>query len=215
MKNYKYCLFDAVGTLIHKPKFYLKFQEVIAKHGFEIDNEDLLFKHKVLIETIEFPDRTSENFYKNFNFNLLQVLGISPTKILLEEIFENCKNLEWERTTSSKILKEIGLPLVVVSNFNSSLSLILTNLYGNIFSDIIISENIKVRKPNIEFYKYSLEKLGVKPKQCVYTGDSFKLDFIPSSNISLDFYLFDPINFYKVKAKKISKISQLKNKLFL
>ena len=134
---------------------------------------------------------------------------------MLEEIFENCKNLEWERTTSSKILKEIGLPLVVVSNFNSSLSLILTNLYGNIFSDIIISENIKVRKPNIEFYKYSLEKLGVKPKQCVYTGDSFKLDFIPSSNISLDFYLFDPINFYKVKAKKISKISQLKNKLFL
>jgi FMN phosphatase YigB (HAD superfamily) len=213
MKNYKYCLFDAVGTLIHKPKFYLKFQEVIRKHGFEIGNEDLLFKHKFLIETIEFPDRTNEDFYKNFNFNLLQVLGIPPTNILLKEIFENCKNLKWERTTSSKILKEIGLPLVVVSNFNSSLSSILIDLYGNIFSDIIISENIKIRKPNVEFYKYSLGTLGVKSQECLYIGDSFKLDFIPSSSISLDFYLFDPINFYKAKAKKISKISQLKKEL--
>ena len=93
MPKYKYVLFDVAGTLLHKPSFFDKILSILKNKGYKISKDDLIFKHKLLSETIKFPDRTNEEFYNIFNSELLYSLGILPDNGLLNEIFTNCSYL--------------------------------------------------------------------------------------------------------------------------
>lgn len=208
----KILLFDAANTLIHKPSIWMKIQEVLDKHQFFVEIQELKLRHKTLSEVIDFPDKTSRDFYMQFNAELLLSLGIIPTDELLDEIFNNCTYQPWEPFEDCEFLKELNIKKAILSNFNSSLVGLIEQLIGkNIFDEIIISENENCRKPSLEFYKIAINRLKTEPEDILYIGDSLKLDLIPAKKMGIKTVLIDRDNIYKSSKERISNFRELNN----
>jgi len=207
--NIKYILFDAANTLIHKPALWDKIQEVLTAHQISVNPRALKYNHKLLSEFVTFPDRTSAEFYASFNKELLLSLGIIPTTQLLDDIFRNCTYMPWEKFDDTSWLATAPVPIGVLSNFNNNLRDLLSNLFGNVFTDIIVSEEVNVRKPDTAFYQHAIDKIGLHPSEILYVGDSIKLDIIPAGKMGLNPILIDRDDFFTTHipvAKKLSDI---------
>ena len=136
----KYILFDVSGTLLYKPEVIHNLHEVLHINGIKVEIESLKIKHKVLTETILFPDRTDEKFYNNFNSNLIYSVGGIPNEKLLKQLFDACTYRPWVKYQDTNVLNEIDLPIGILSNFNSTLQEKLIEHFGNIFKDVLVSE---------------------------------------------------------------------------
>lgn len=210
MSRIKYIFFDAANTLIHKPSLWQNYLKVLKEFGYEIQEKDLKVKHKILSECIDFPDITSKQFYDEFNMQLINALGIVHTQTMIDEVFESCKYLPWEVFEDIHYLETLNqYDLGICSNFNSGLRPLVKDLMPNIaFKHIIISEDVGVAKPELEFYKIALKETGLKANEILYIGDSIKLDIIPALEVGFNVKLIDREGVY-LNAK--SRIESLKN----
>ena len=207
----KYIYFDVAGTLLEKPLLYANIQKSLADFGYDITIKDIKIKHKLVSELIHFPDRTDEMFYTKFNSEFLYVLGIVPTEKLLKSIFKNCTYLNWQAFEDTQILREINIPMGVISNFNTSLRDKLEHFFGPIFKDVFVSEELGVAKPNIAFYQEALNKIQLKPSEVLYIGDSVRLDYEPAYKIGFNVLIIDRDNFYPNLKYKISNLAEIPN----
>lgn len=205
----QYIFFDVAGTLLGKPTLYSIIKKTLLDFGYEIGLDEIKNKHKLLSEVIHFPDRTDELFYKKFNSELLYLLGIIPNEELVNAIFKNCTYLPWEAFEDTQILKELNLPLGVISNFNTSLKDKLQQFFGPVFQDVFVSEELGVAKPNIEFYQKALEKIPFDAQEVLYVGDSVKLDLEPASKLGFKVLLIDRDNFYPKLKNSISNLTEI------
>ena len=207
----KYIYFDVAGTLLEKPMLYANIQKSLADFGYDITIKDIKIKHKLVSELIHFPDRTDEMFYNKFNSEFLYVLGIVPTEELLKSIFKNCTYLPWQAFEDTQILKEINIPMGVISNFNTSLRDKLEHFFGPIFKDVFVSEELGVANFNIAFYQGALNKIQLKPSEVLYIGDSVRLDYEPAYKIGFNVLIIDRDNFYPNLKYKISNLAEIPN----
>lgn len=206
----KYLLFDVAGTLLHKPSFYLKVAEVLNSSGFNIDEKTIKYNHKILSESIIFPDRTNKEFYRVFNKELLYSFGIIAHDELLENIFNKCSYLPWEKFEDTTFLSEIKLPMGIISNFNSSLKEKIILHFDVQFSNIFVSEELGVAKPSPEFYQKALKIIGIEPSEILYVGDSIKLDVEPAKKLGINAYLIDREGYFLNHKNRISILSEIK-----
>lgn len=206
----KYILFDVAGTLLYKPSFYQKMGEVLQQFGYAVEEKTIKYHHKILSESIFFPDRTSADFYSHFNREFLYSLGIIPTEAMLGAIFSTCSYLPWEPFADTAFLKEINVPMGIISNFNSTLKEKLKSFFDVTFTDIFVSEELGVAKPSLEFYGKALEKIGIEPKDIIYVGDSVKLDLEPALSIGMNAFLIDRENYFPQQKQRISALTDLK-----
>ena len=204
-------VFDAVNTLIYKPDLYIKIQNVLIKNNHEIDLKEIKLKHLFLSEIIIFPDRTNYEFYLHFNREYLILLGIMPTNIIIEELFKECSYLDWGKFEDTSVLNQFTCNKYIISNFNSSLKNTIDSLFPSTFKDIYISEMLKVRKPNKEFYLQSFNEIlkQEKNEEIIYIGDSFRLDYIPVEEMNLKSILIDRNEFYNSNIRKIKSLNEL------
>lgn len=209
VKKIAYILFDAANTLIHKPELWSSFQSVFSKYGHILADEKLKLHHKILSETIIFPDRTTKEFYFFFNGELLMSLGIVPTKKMLDDLFQACSYLPWSCFEDAYWLKESTVKMGILSNFNNNLPDIVIKLFGNIFTEIIVSESVEVRKPDLKFYTLASEKIGISPNDILYVGDSLKLDIIPATEAGFNCNLIDRNGIYLNFENRISSLNNL------
>ena len=211
--NVKYVLFDVAGTLLYKPTILSNIQQVLIKSGYKIAEKDLSLKHKLLSEIIHFPDKTDKIFYSYFNSELLFSLGIVPNEVLLNAIFDSCSYLPWEKFEDTTIFKEINVPIGIISNFNSSLKDKLTGFFGDIFTDVFVSEQIGFAKPKLAFYEYVLHQIKVNPENILYIGDSIKLDIKPAKELGIKTLLIDRNDFFPLHKERILSLQELKRYL--
>lgn len=209
----KVILVDAANTIIHKPVLWTKINEVLVSHSIFITIEDVKSKHKIISELINFPDRTNEEFYKQFNSELLLSLGIIPSEVLLKDLFKACTYLPWEAFDDVQHLNILNYKKAVLSNFNSGLEDLLKKTVSVNFDTIVVSEIEKVRKPQVEFYENAVTKLGVMPNEIVYIGDSLKLDMIPAVTIGMNILLIDRDNHYPHFKNRINSFGELAVKI--
>ncbi len=207
----KYILFDVAGTLLHKPSFYIKMGEVLGQFGYETDQRILKLHHKTLSESIFFPDRTNADFYKMFNRELLYSLGIIPTDAMLDAIFNACSYLPWEKFGDTDYLKQIAVPMGIISNFNSTLKEKLKSFFDVEFTDIFVSEELGVAKPSLDFYGKAIEQIGIDPKEIVYVGDSVKLDLEPALALGMNAFLIDREHNFPMQKRRIGSLTDLKS----
>lgn len=206
----EYVLLDVSGTILHKPVLFFKLQKVLEDFGYVVDLKKIQYNHKLLSETIKFPDRTDAAFYQYFNTELLFSLGILPTGELLGAIFDACTYLPWEKYDDTEVLHSINKPIGILSNFNSGLEDKLNNFFGPIFQDIFVSEIVGKSKPSIEFYEYALKKLNIEAQKILYIGDSFKLDFKPAKELGFTTFVIDREGFYNNSLDTISSLYEIK-----
>lgn len=209
-KMIKYLLFDVSGTLLYKPKLISKISEVLNSFGYFIPKEEISYKHKLLTEITDFPDRTNSDFYRKFNSSFLYLIGIIPNDKILNKIYEQCSYLKWDKYDDTHVLNSIDLPMGIISNFNSSLNEKLNYFFNKMFSDIFISEEIGISKPDINFYKNFLKTIEYEPDQILYIGDSIRLDIEPSVKLGMKSVLIDRDGFYSKSDLIINNLEEVK-----
>lgn len=205
----KYIFFDVSGTILGKPSLFQKINDTLNSFGYFISLEELKFKHKLLSEVIHFPDRTDESFYNHFNSELLRLLAIIPNEELLTAIFKNCTYLPWEKFEDTKILSEIDIPMGIISNFNTSLKDKLNQFFGPVFQDVLVSEELGIAKPKVEFYQKALARIGYQSSEVLYIGDSIKLDIEPATELGIKSLLIDRDGFYQKSTHKINGLNEI------
>ena len=73
-------------------------------------------------------------------------------------------------------------PMVLVSNFYGNVGVVLQEFgLDKLFSHIVESAVVGVRKPDSKIFTLGVEALGMKPAETVVVGDSFYKDIVPAS----------------------------------
>jgi putative hydrolase of the HAD superfamily len=89
-------------------------------------------------------------------------------------------------------LKDDGLKLGVISNFDYRLYRILDGLdLTRYFDSIIISSEAGYAKPRREIYDAALACAGVTAREAMHVGDSEHLDFVPAAALGMAAVLVD------------------------
>jgi len=202
-------LFDAANTLIYKPDLFENVARVLMKNDVKFDFIELKKQHKFISELINFPDKTSRDFYKTFNNEWLYSIGVMPNDALLEEIFTSCSYLPWSPFSDTNNLYKLDVKKAIISNFHGGLNQIIDKYYPSIFDNMIVSEIENIRKPSIQFYQRAIEKLNCRPEEIIYIGDSIKLDIVPALKLGIKAWLIDRENYYPNFYRRISTLNDI------
>lgn len=203
-------LFDLANTLLYKPSFFTRFLSVLDHHGYSIPMPDFVAKHRWLSEVILFPDKTSKDFYAEFNAKLLLSLGIEPKHDLLDELFSACTYLPWEAFQDTYVLGNLKASKAILSNWDESVHEKVESFFPGQFHAVFGSALSGVRKPDNAFFQKAIEELGVNPSKIIYVGDSLKLDIFPALGLGIDAILIDRNNDYPFyRGKKIHSLEEL------
>jgi putative hydrolase of the HAD superfamily len=101
--------------------------------------------------------------------------------------------LKPEATAALHRLKEKGLGLGVISNFDSRLYRILETLeLKPLFDSITISSEAGFAKPRREVFEMALAKHRLQPAEAMHVGDSVRLDFEAAAAVGMSAVLVDP-----------------------
>jgi putative hydrolase of the HAD superfamily len=102
----------------------------------------------------------------------------APWQPLLEDLYAAFAAADvWhpypEAISTLSRLREVGIPLAVISNWDRRLPEILDNLgFSEFFGVVSVSSVIGFEKPSIEIFKCTLDGLGVSASGTIHVGDS-------------------------------------------
>lgn len=206
----KAVFFDVANTLLQKPDLYPTMERVLQFHGVNVPRPTLVDRHRLLSEAILFPDRTSAEFYREFNGQLLRALGVVPTDELLDALFSACTYLPWAPFPDTTHLATIEHAIGVLSNWDTSLSKRLA-LFGNVhFEWVLGSAEQHVRKPDAAFFQKVLAITGLEPGEIAYIGDSIRLDIEPALRLGMNAILIDREGLYPhATVRRIATLAEI------
>jgi FMN phosphatase YigB (HAD superfamily) len=206
----KSVFFDVANTLLEKPDLFRRISATLNRHGHEIGEEELKHAHKFLSEAFIFPDKTSREFYTEFNSHLLYSLGIAPSDILLQEIFESCTYLPWHPFDDTSALSMIPIPMGILSNWDSSLRDKLKQHFPVEFKWVLCSQDEGIKKPDPLFFKRMMDESGFRANEILFVGDSMKLDIHPALQLGIHAVLIDRMNhFPRANVARIQDLKQV------
>lgn len=86
-------------------------------------------------------------------------------------------NLVHGALESLKALRNMGIKLAIVSNFDTRLKPLLEdmNVYS-LFDAVVVSAEVSAEKPNPVIFTRAVQELGVEPHECVHVGDDRRND---------------------------------------
>lgn len=202
---YKDFIWDADGTLLDTiPGIMSCFKKIINEHNKEIDDFELkkiesIYKKqnsKMCIKYIEEKYNISlDDFDERY-------------KILSndDEIIKNVKLIEYGMEICKKI-KESGKRNFIISNKDEALIKILEKFKVlEYFEDVIFigKYNIFVKKPEVDAFKYLIDKYDLNPEETLSIGDR-DVDVIASQKVNMKTCLFNPLEGFKTKPDHIIK----------
>jgi len=187
---------DVANTLLHKPDLYPTIRKVLCDAGIDVPEKEIASRHRLLSEALEFPDRTSRDFYQQFNAQFLRSLGVAAEPALLDAIYAACSYLPWAQFPDAACLTTINHPLGVLSNWDRSLPDKLHSLTGLEFRWVLGSEDQQVRKPDPVFFEKMIQAAACPAPGIVYVGDSVRLDIEPALRLGIRAYLIDRDDLY-------------------
>ena len=186
----KAVFFDAAGTLI-KPARSVgeSYAAIAAKHGKEVSSTNITERFRTCFDAaprLAFPGATEDtvaalerDWWKSL---VAQVFEPWSPFVRFEEYFAelfayfaspNAWTLYPEVLETLTSLKERGLILDVISNFDSRLVRILDGLgAGAQFENIFVSSRVGYAKPDRRIFNAALSYHGLAPAQALHVGDS-------------------------------------------
>jgi putative hydrolase of the HAD superfamily len=108
-------------------------------------------------------------------------------------------------------LRDKGLKLGLVTNsFKQDLDYVLGELgLEKWFNTIACIDSCNCTKPNKEIFLYALNKLGVKPSESLFIGDSVVHDYEGALNVGIKSLLIDREGIIPNRYDKISSLTEL------
>lgn len=192
----KTIFFDVANTLLEKPNLFTQITTQLENYGYSVSVNEVRYVHKMISEAYVFPDRTSIEFYTDFNLHFLYALGIAPTEQLIKDLFEACTYMEWTPFDDTMALHHITLPIGILSNWDSSLKNKLARYFTIDFKWVLCSQDEGIRKPNPLFFQKMVEYSGFQAAQILFVGDSLKFDVHPALKLGIPAVLIDRHNHF-------------------
>jgi len=186
----KAVFFDAAGTLI-KPARSVgeSYAAIAAKHGKEVSSTNITERFRTCFDAaprLAFPGATDDAieglervWWKNLVAKVFEPWSpFDGFDAYFAELFTyfaspNAWALYPEVLETLAALRERGLILDVISNFDSRLVRILDGLdAGEQFENIFVSSRVGYAKPDRRIFNAALSYHGLAPAQALHVGDS-------------------------------------------
>jgi HAD superfamily hydrolase (TIGR01509 family) len=194
MKTAKALVFDFGGTLdVDGVHWYDLWKEVYFSAGLKIDEKTFEEAYYYAEETLNKSNALDVDYKSLLLLKVdLQLKFIYSRKFdtvpLLKSVAQKIADFCYSEVLkgAKKSLKVLNLlnhsyKIAVVSNFYGNLNVILKELQLFDFFDITIDSKIEnIRKPNPQIYLLAAKRLGLNPEDCIFIGDSYTQDIVPS-----------------------------------
>lgn len=206
----EFIYFDVADTLLYKEGLEENIKTFLDSQGFSILENEIRKTHKICREIIHFPDKTSKEFYAEFNTHFLNTLGIPGNSKLTQGLYDACRGLHWKAFLDTSALKSLSFPKGIISNWDHSLRDTVSRLLPFDFAHLLGSAELEIAKPNPKFFLAALERCGFDASQVAYIGDSIRLDILPAKNLGIRTFLIDRFNLYPhYPGEKLSSLEML------
>ncbi|MBY8984394.1 MAG: HAD family phosphatase [Candidatus Lokiarchaeota archaeon] len=211
----KHFLFDFGGVLIEKT-FVLKNLLDMIEADLNVSIPRLensyirKFKRKLSsgrITSREFLERILEQFYYPFQ----KKVGSLPSKKVNVEyylelwfdLYSQVTHLSVEMAEIIERLHQAGYTVSLMSNTHDihARSNNLRGFYDN-FDNVFLSNEIGYIKPDMEKYKYVINKLETKPKRCVFIDDKIQ-NLVPARELGIIVIRFESFEDFKRKLNEL------------
>ncbi len=207
--NIKAVYFDAAGTLITPARRVGQSYAVIAeKYGKEVTPRDLAERFRLCFEgapCLAFPGvsngdirRLERDWWRTLVLRIFEPLGrFDRFEEYFAELFDyfaqpSAWALYTEVLETLAALKQRGLTLAVISNFDSRLVRILDGLgIGSFLTDVFISSQVGYAKPDPRIFEVALSRHGLRSADAIHIGDSETNDLHGARSAGLSAWLID------------------------
>jgi len=191
----KAVLFDLGNTLVCQEP-YEAFQRILqANSVFKSTKEirEALEKGNKEFEAERRAVLPPREFYVQLNMTILKHLGITRSvRRLAEEIDQQWFNFSKIHVYSDvkdslRRLKQMRLKLgVVTGGYELDIKQILPRAGLEEFFDVCVGvDTTGKRKPKPEAFKHALKRLGVKPEEAIFVGDSLEQDYLGAQKVGM------------------------------
>jgi len=201
--------FDAAGTLIKTARRVGEsYAAIAATYGKTIAASDLSERFRLCFDgapRLAFPGAAPEEigqlenaWWKKLVANIFEPWGrFDNFDAYFDELFAYfAKPTAWalyaEAIDTLSALKQRGVTLAVISNFDSRLVPILNGLgAGAWFTDIFVSSRVGYAKPDRKIFQAALNRHGLRAENALHVGDSETNDLKGAQNAGLSALLID------------------------
>jgi putative hydrolase of the HAD superfamily len=182
--------FDVTGTLIHCPRLGELYAEVLNRHEIAVSPLEagrlvrLVWQELACLadpgrDRFRSHPEGARGFWQRFLERVAEHLEAPvPSRFAAAELFHRFGSPEaWEVYPEVRGvlagLKDQGLRLAVISNWDERLPLLLEQLALTPFFDAVVtSSEVGVEKPDRRIFAEALRRLGVEPEAALHVGDS-------------------------------------------
>ncbi|GAB1602478.1 haloacid dehalogenase-like hydrolase domain-containing protein 3 [Argonauta hians] len=206
MSLYKLVTFDVTNTLIRVlGTVGHQYSRVALEHGININMNDVnkAFKSSWKRMNQEYPNYgvshglTAEQWWKEVMKSSLLVgcnkEAFTPhilSKVCDELYLTFSSNRGWEVIPGTEegltLLKDKGMKLAVISNFDDRLPNILRDFgLKNYFNFVLYSSSEKFAKPDAVIFEKALKLGGTKPEETIHVGDDLTNDYLGAQNVGI------------------------------
>ncbi|UNK20309.1 HAD family hydrolase [Paenibacillus sp. N3/727] len=170
-------IFDLDNTLVNRKHAFMKYSEWFIDQFVIIT--DILHKNEVL-EYIRVADRDGYRKKHELYEELLTTLPMKNSEITVKDLLEPWFSEFYKHTVLMDgafeildYLKQMDIKLGLITNGsvhtqNSKIDQVMLRSY---FDTIIVSDEVKLKKPDKRIFELALERLNVNPRESWYVGD--------------------------------------------
>ena len=218
--------FDAGQTLLGpQPSWSGLATQMLQQRGHDVTVEGMQMAWRStahLFETAADEGRTfstshdeSHRFWTNLYTELLDHLGVRDPEApeALYHTFSDPSNygLYDDAIPTLEELRERGLRLGIISNFESWLRVMLQHLGVIEFFDVLaISGDLGWEKPDPRIFKWAMDEAGAEPQQCLHVGDSPNFDPLPAAELGMCGVLIDRSGQFNDLEGDFARVSSLR-----
>lgn len=205
----KAVFFDVGNTLLYPyPSVSVVFKEVLERAGHDREVEDIDALLPIVDEYYEDRYREDDTFWTSEQETsdiwtgmyamLCRKLGIDEdVEDLAKRVYDEFgKASRWRAYDDVKPamwrLKEHGLKLGVISNWDRRLESLLDGLgIGDMLDAVVSSAAVGLHKPDPRIFELGMKHLAVKPVDCIHIGDHHYADILGARSAGMEALLID------------------------
>lgn len=176
------------------------FKEVWSRTRIKRETGDLLtyfhwLRHEINADWSEKTIRNAMNIRKKIHGSAFSTPDSDAVEVLKE-------------------LKRKGYKIALISNCSSDVKeMISTSIISSYISDLILSAEVGIMKPDQKVFQYAVTRLGLQCEYCIYIGDGHDNELEGAKKSGMKSILIDRGNQIKWEGDRIQRLSSLLQKV--